>query len=52
VWKAAIVMDSPMNAEPGKVLQASGKFIVKCGVGAIALLHTDPELNVDLGAYL
>jgi methionyl-tRNA formyltransferase len=52
VWKAAIVMDSPMNAEPGKVLQASGKSIVKCGVGAIALLHTDPELNVDLGAYL
>lgn len=52
VWKAAIIMGSPMNAESGKVLQASGKFIVKCGVDAIALLDTDPALNVDLGDYL
>lgn len=53
VWKVAIVMGSPINAEPGKVLlHENGKFIVKCGVDAIALLDIDPELNVDLGVYL
>ena len=53
VWKSAVVMGSPINAEPGKVLlQVSGTLVVKCGVDAIALLDTDPELNLDVGAYL
>ena len=53
IWKSAVVMNSPINAEPGKVIDKNeGRVVVKCGVEAIALLETDPELNVDLGTYL
>ena len=53
VWKSAIVVDTPNNLEPGKVLlNANGKLVVKCGVDAIALIDADPELNIAFGAYL
>jgi methionyl-tRNA formyltransferase len=53
VWKVTVVKDSPVNAEPGKVLlQANGQFVVKCGADAISLQDTDPELNLDIGVYL
>ncbi len=53
VWKTEIVMDAPSNIEPGKVLlHSSAGAVVKCGVGAISLLITEPELGVNIGKYL
>lgn len=53
VWKTAIVEVSDDNAEPGKVLlNTGGKLVVKCGINAISLLDTDPELKATPGSYI
>ena len=53
VWKSAIVADSLGNIEPGKILKQTNEYIlVKCGVGAISLLITEPRLKVKAGDYL
>jgi methionyl-tRNA formyltransferase len=53
VWKTAIVEVSDDNAEPGKVLlNTGGKLVVKCGINAISLLYSDPELKATPGSYI
>lgn len=53
VWKTAIVLDTPNNIEPGKVLQQTNSGpVVKCGVDAISLLVIEPELKANVGSYL
>jgi len=53
VWKTAIILDAPDNIEPGKVLfQSSKGTVVKCGIGAVSLLVTEPELKEIVGSYL
>ena len=53
VWKTALILDVPENIEPGKVIyQSSGSTVIKCGMGAISLLVTEPELTEVLGSYL
>jgi methionyl-tRNA formyltransferase len=53
VWKTAIISDAPDNVEPGKVLfQSSHGTVIKCGIGAISLLVTEPELKEIVGRYL
>jgi methionyl-tRNA formyltransferase len=53
VWKSAIVIDARNNIEPGKVLlQSSAGTVVKCGVGAISLLVTEPVFEARVGSYL
>ena len=53
VWKTEICDYSGSNIEPGKVLSIEGdRIIVKCGDKAIALLETDPSLNLSVGSYL
>ena len=53
VWKTAISANPSTNLEPGKILAITNTgTIVKCGVGAINLLETDPHLNLIEGDYL
>ncbi|NBV71345.1 MAG: formyl transferase [Burkholderiaceae bacterium] len=53
VLKTAVVLDVPNNVEPGKVLFRSCQgAVVKCGMDAISLLITEPELNETVGSYL
>lgn len=53
VWRTAIILDAPNNVEPGKVLsQSCGGTVIKCGMGAISLLITEPELKNTVGSYL
>ena len=53
VWKTAVILEVPDNIEPGKVLlQSSQGTVVKCGIGAISLLITEPELKEIAGSYL
>lgn len=53
VWKTMPIYDSPTNLEPGKVISiAEMGPIVKCGLGAICLLSTSPELKIIEGTYL
>jgi len=53
VWKTSIIKDVECNIEPGKVLLQSGSgTVIKCGVGAIALLITEPEFKASVGSYL
>ena len=53
VWKSAVWTEFPANIEPGKVLliTESGP-VVKCGVGAICLTHTEPDFKPVEGEYL
>ncbi len=53
VWKASLVKDVAINAEPGKVLScAAGQAVVRCGVHAVRLLETEPEFHPEAGTYL
>jgi methionyl-tRNA formyltransferase len=53
VWKTAVILDAPDNIEPGKVLfQSSQGTVVKCGIGALSLLVTEPKLKEIAGRYL
>lgn len=53
VWKTVIVMNTPENAEPGKILlQKNGKLIVKCGVDAIYIEDIEPQLKPIIKGYL
>jgi methionyl-tRNA formyltransferase len=53
VWKTAVILEAPDNAEPGKILfQSSQGTVVKCGIGAISILVTEPELQEIAGGYL
>ena len=53
VLKTAVILDAPDNFEPGKIMyQSSNDIVVKCGVGALSLLVTEPKLNEILGDYL
>lgn len=53
VWRTSIIKDVESNIEPGKVLRhSSGGTIIKCGVGAITLLTTEPKFKVREGSYL
>lgn len=53
VWKSRIVADAPANLEPGKVLAFDdGTPVIKCGVGAVALVETDPAFTPTVGEYL
>jgi len=53
VWKSTIATSSPANIEPGKILAiTSGGPIIKCGVGAICLTHTEPSFEAIEGDYL
>lgn len=53
VWKASLVKDVAINAEPGKVLSCTaGQAVVRCGVHAVRLLETEPEFHPEAGTYL
>lgn len=53
VWKTVLVETDGPNIEPGKVLSVGAEgVVVKCGVGAIRLVETEPPLKIDPGAYL
>lgn len=53
VWKASLVQDVLPNAEPGKIIAIEGgQAIVRCGINAVRLIETDPELHPALGTYL
>ena len=53
VWKTEISADFPVNLEPGKILGITDAGpIVKCGVGTIRLILTEPELKLVEGGYL
>ena len=53
VLKSAIVIEARNNIEPGKVLlQSSAGTVVKCGVGAICLVVTEPVFKPSVGCYL
>jgi methionyl-tRNA formyltransferase len=53
VWKTAIAEENPKNLEPGKILAITQTgTIVKCGVGAICIVETDPPLELVEGEYL
>jgi len=53
VWKSAVWTESPANIEPGKVMliTESGP-VIKCGVGAVCLTHTEPNFKPIRGEYL
>jgi methionyl-tRNA formyltransferase len=53
VWKTAIADTNLNNLEPGKILAITQTgTIVKCGVGAIRIIQTDPPLKLVEGDYL
>lgn len=53
VWKTALYSQPENNIEPGKVLRLSVDGpVIKCGEGAICLLNTEPEFDLDVGSYL
>jgi methionyl-tRNA formyltransferase len=53
VWKTEISADPPPNLEPGKVLGITDSSpIIKCGIGAIRLIQTDPQLKLVEGEYV
>lgn len=53
VWKTAISTDPPPNLEPGKVLGVTESGpIIKCGIGAICLIQTEPQLKLVEGDYI
>ena len=53
VWKTEISADPPQNLEPGKVLGITDSSpIIKCGIGAIRLIQTDPQLKLVEGEYV
>jgi len=53
VWKTEISPVSATNIEPGKILEVTDRCtIVKCGIGAICLIDTDPHFTPTSGEYL
>ncbi len=53
LWKTELVMDTPANAEPGKVLAVTARGpVLACGERGIMLLHTEPDCVLAAGEYL
>jgi methionyl-tRNA formyltransferase len=53
VWKTAITEVNDNNIEPGKILAITQTgTLVKCGIGAIRIVETDPPLELVEGDYL
>jgi len=53
VWKTEMVDGFPENMEPGKVLDVdSSGIVVKAGEGAIRITAMEPEVQLEIGAYL
>jgi methionyl-tRNA formyltransferase len=53
VWKTAIILEAKKYYEPGKVISCTSEgVVVKCGVDAIKLLDTEPQLKGNIGDYL
>lgn len=53
VWKTIVICDVPKNIEPGKVMMLQGRApVIKCGDDAIALLETEPLIDIAVGSYL
>lgn len=53
VWKTETVTNSPVNIEPGKVLEVAHTGpVIKCGEHAIRLLKTEPEFKPVVGDHL
>jgi methionyl-tRNA formyltransferase len=53
VWNSKIVSDTPLNFEPGKILEVDSQgIIVKCGEKGIQLLDIEPPFRPTIGEYL
>lgn len=53
VWRSEIVVDVPLNIEPGKVLQVDTHgVLVKAGIDAILLCEIDPKIEILADSYL
>ena len=53
VWRAKAIMDEVENIEPGKVIALNkNNLVIKCSVGSISLLLTDPKIALRVGEYL
>ncbi|MBS0418960.1 MAG: formyl transferase [Proteobacteria bacterium] len=53
LWKTELVMDTPVNAEPGKVLAVTSRGpVLACGERGLLLLRTEPECVLAAGEYL
>lgn len=54
VWKTELIAEAPLNIEPGRVLRAGvgDGHVVKCGEGAIRLLHIEPDFLFTSGTCL
>ena len=53
VWQSIITNNVADNIEPGKVIVNRKPYpIIKCGEGAIGLMLTEPEIDLDRASYL
>jgi len=53
VWRSQLVNNTPINEEPGKVLDVNNDFVlVKAGEGAIRLFDITPKIDLCKGDYL